>query len=66
MLLNCLIVSVVFTILFFLVHMLAMYMVKGEAMNNHYYLALQAFVAGLLFCVMCKLIPQFKKCCCNM
>ena len=63
---SCVIVSAVITVIFFVVHMVAMYMVKGDAMNNHYYLALQAFVTGLLFCLACKFIPALKDCCCNM
>lgn len=66
MFVKCLIVSLVFTLLFFLVHMAAMQVPGTMAMTSHLSLGLQAMVAGLLFCLACKFVPPLKDCCCSM
>ena len=59
-------VAVMFTVLFGLVHVVAMYILKDDAMTNHVYLGLQAFLAGMLFYLVCKMWPTMHKMCCDM
>jgi xanthine/uracil/vitamin C permease (AzgA family) len=63
---NAMGVAVMFTVLFGLVHVVAMYILKDSAMTNHVYLGLQALLAGVLFYLVCYMWPAMHKMCCDM
>lgn len=57
------IVGVILTIIYFVVHSIAMSMYKEKSMTDHTYLGIQVFLSGLLFHVIFEYVGWNKKFC---